>query len=68
MRLLVHKPGMLTTVQDLGRWGHQSRGVSVSGAMDPFSLRLGNVLLGNGEGAAALELTVLGPELEVLEG
>ena len=67
MRLLVHKPGMLTTVQDLGRWGHQSRGVSVSGAMDPFSLRLGNVLLGNDPGAAALELTVMGPELEVQE-
>lgn len=57
------RPGFLTTVQDLGRWGFQSGGVTVSGAMDPFSLRIGNVLLGNAQGDAALEITVLGPEI-----
>lgn len=66
MILSVKTPGLFTTVQDLGRWGHQDKGVSVGGAMDPFSLRLGNVLLGNPEGAAALEITFLGPTMEVL--
>jgi biotin-dependent carboxylase-like uncharacterized protein len=51
---------MLTIVQDLGRWGHQSRGLTVSGPMDQFSLRLGNVMLGNDENDAVLELTIGG--------
>ena len=68
MRLLVGSPGMFTTVQDLGRYGCQSRGVPVAGAMDAPALRLGNILLGNDEGAAALEITVLGPVLRVEEG
>ncbi|MCX7827644.1 MAG: biotin-dependent carboxyltransferase family protein [Thermanaerothrix sp.] len=67
MKLLVKTPGLLTTVQDLGRWGHQDKGVSVGGAMDPFSLRLGNVILGNPQEASALEVTILGPSLEVME-
>lgn len=61
--LTVVRPGLLTTVQDLGRWGHQSVGVPVSGAMDTYSLRLANGLVGNPEGAAALEITLLGPAL-----
>lgn len=65
MRLFVEKPGMFTTVQDLGRYGCQLQGVPVAGAMDGPALRLGNILLGNGEGAAALEVTVLGPVLRV---
>ncbi len=68
MRLRVLRPGLLTTVQDLGRWGFQARGVPVAGAMDPFSLRLGNLLLGNDPGAAALEVTLIGPEAVVEEG
>ena len=60
----VIKSGMLTTVQDLGRWGYQSRGVPVAGPMDPCSFRLSNALVGNGPGEAALEITLLGPELE----
>ncbi|HEY6210906.1 MAG TPA: biotin-dependent carboxyltransferase family protein [Vicinamibacterales bacterium] len=60
----VLKPGMLTTIQDLGRWGYQSRGVPVAGPMDPCSHRVANALAGNGEGAAALEITLVGPELE----
>jgi antagonist of KipI len=60
----VIKPGMLTTIQDAGRWGFQSRGVPVAGPMDPVSHRLVNALVGNDRGAAALEVTLLGPELE----
>jgi antagonist of KipI len=56
----VHAPGLLTTVQDLGREGFGPMGVSASGAADAISLRLGNRLLGNDEGAAALEMTLLG--------
>jgi KipI family sensor histidine kinase inhibitor len=60
----VIKPGMLTTIQDLGRWGFQSRGVPVAGPMDPVSHRLANALVGNARDAALLEVTLLGPELE----
>jgi len=62
--LLVIKPGMLTTIQDLGRWGLQARGVPVSGPMDPWSHRVANALVGNPPDAATLEITLLGPELE----
>lgn len=58
--LQVEKPGMLTTVQDLGREGYGPLGVSPSGAADPLSLALGNRLVGNAPGAAALELTLTG--------
>src|SRR6202048_5187091 len=56
----VQAPGLLTTVQDLGREGFGPIGVSPSGAADPVSLRLGNRLMGNAEGAAGLEMTLLG--------
>lgn len=56
----------LTTVQDLGRYGFQRYGVPVSGAMDPFALRLANLLVGNDETLAALELTLGGPVLRFL--
>ena len=58
--------GLFTSVQDLGRYGYQRYGVPVSGAMDPYSLRLANILLGNPEGAAALEITLVGPKLKFL--
>ncbi len=61
--LTVTKPGMLTTVQDLGRRGYQGLGVPVSGPMDPYSHRLANLILGNDPMAAALEVTLMGPEL-----
>jgi biotin-dependent carboxylase-like uncharacterized protein len=54
---------MLTTVQDLGRWGYQHLGVPVAGPMDWYSHRLANRLVGNPDEAAALEITLLGPEL-----
>lgn len=62
-QLLIHRPGLLTTVQDLGRYGYQRYGVSVSGAMDRGALRIGNRLVGNPDDAAGLEITLLGPEV-----
>lgn len=64
MSLLIRKPGLLTTVQDMGRWGYQAIGMPVAGAMDTFALRAGNLALGNDPGAAGLEITLVGPELE----
>lgn len=61
--LTVVRPGMLTTVQDLGRWGRQHLGVPVAGPMDWYSHRLANAILGNHVDAAALEITLMGPEL-----
>jgi antagonist of KipI len=62
--LHVLKPGLQTTVQDLGRWGRQALGVPVAGPMDPFSHRLANLLVGNAINAATIEITLIGPELE----
>ena len=56
--------GFLTTVQDAGRTGYQQFGVPVSGAMDPRSFVLGNLLVGNDEGEASLEITLMGPMIE----
>ncbi|ALI98705.1 5-oxoprolinase subunit C family protein [Rufibacter tibetensis] len=67
MNISVEKPGMLTTVQDLGRNGFQKQGMVVSGAMDAFALRLANLLVGNTEGEAALEITLVGPNLRFQE-
>jgi antagonist of KipI len=64
MTIRVLRPGLLMTVQDLGRHGHQHVGLCPGGAMDPISLTLANALVGNDAGAAALEITVLGPDLE----
>ncbi|RPI49655.1 MAG: hypothetical protein EHM55_23250, partial [Acidobacteria bacterium] len=61
--LSIVRPGMFTTVQDLGRWGYQSSGVPVSGALDWYSHRLANRLLGNDDGAATLEVTLMGPQV-----
>lgn len=60
----VKKGGFLTTVQDLGRIGYQKFGMPVAGAMDNFSYRVANFLVGNKESEAVLEATLLGPELE----
>lgn len=56
-------PGLLTTVQDRGRYGYQRYGVPVSGAMDEFALRMANIMAGNDQSAAALEVTVQGPKI-----
>jgi KipI family sensor histidine kinase inhibitor len=63
--LRVLQPGLLTTIQDLGRRGYALYGVSPAGAVDFWSLMVGNWLLGNRARSAALEITVQGPELEV---
>ena len=64
MSITVLRPGLLMTVQDMGRHGHQHVGLCPGGAMDPLALTLANALVGNHAGAAALELTVLGPDLQ----
>lgn len=61
--MIVHAPGVLTTVQDLGRWGHQDAGVPVSGVMDPFAHRVANALVGNHPAAATFEITLIGPSV-----
>jgi antagonist of KipI len=62
MRII--SPGLLTTVQDLGRPGYAHWGISACGAADALSLRAGNLLVGNAEGAPALEMTLAGGEFE----
>jgi antagonist of KipI len=59
----VIKSGLQTTVQDLGRYGFREFGVSPSGAMDSYSLQMGNLLVGNELGEAALEAPLIGPVL-----
>src|SRR5437879_5399107 len=63
----VQEPGLFTTVQDLGREGFGAMGVSASGAADAISLRLGNRMVGNHDGAAGLEMTLLGGTFTFLE-
>ena len=63
--LKVLAPGLHTTVQDLGRLGYQAIGVPVSGALDGFSLRLANALVGNSPRTPALEVLMSGPTFEV---
>lgn len=67
MAIRVKSPGLLTTVQDTGRFGEYAIGMPPSGAMDVFSYQVGNYLVGNEEGAAGLEITYFGPELEFTE-
>jgi len=64
MTLRVLRPGILMTVQDAGRHGYQHLGLCPGGAMDPVALALANALVGNETDDAALEITVLGPDLE----
>ncbi|MCM3612021.1 biotin-dependent carboxyltransferase family protein [Planococcus sp. MERTA32b] len=65
--MTIYKSGMQTTVQDLGRTGFQKHGVVASGAMDPYALRMANLLVGNEENAAALEITLMGPSIHFEE-
>jgi antagonist of KipI len=64
----VLSPGLQTTVQDLGRFGWAHYGVSASGAADPLALRAGNLLVGNAENAAALEMTLAGGTFQFEDG
>ncbi len=63
MCIRVIRPGLLTTIQDLGRFGVQQYGVIVSGAMDSVALRVTNLLVENEQNDAALEITLSGPSL-----
>ncbi len=64
--LRVERPGLLTTLQDFGRRGYRSLGISVGGAMDRFAFEAANRLVGNATGDAALEVTLIGPQLTAL--
>lgn len=63
MSILVQKPGILTTVQDLGRFGYRRFGINPNGAMDHIAMRLINILLGNDENEAVLEMHFPAPQL-----
>jgi len=63
----VLEPGILTTIQDLGRYGFSEFGVPPSGALDTSSLRVGNLLVGNGEEEACLEITLMGLRIRALK-
>lgn len=60
----VLKTGLLTTIQDKGRFGYQKQGIIASGVMDPIAQRIANLLVGNNEYEAVLEMTLAGPKLE----
>lgn len=62
MQIRIIKPGLLTTVQDLGRWNYLSQAVPVSGAMDTYSARMANKCVGNDDHAAILEFNLHGAE------
>jgi len=64
----VISPGLLTTIQDLGRTGYQKYGVIVSGAMDTYAMRLSNIMIGNKENEGVLEITLIGPSLKLEKG
>ena len=68
MNILVKKSGPMSTLQDLGRIGYQKHGVLVNGAMDSFSSRLANLLVGNNPEEASLEMTMLGATMQLQEG
>ncbi len=63
MAIRVENPGLVTTIQDLGRPGYFHLGIPIGGAMDRYALRLANLLVGNAEGAAGLEAAFVGPTL-----
>jgi biotin-dependent carboxylase-like uncharacterized protein len=65
--LEIIEPGLLTTIQDVGRAGLTADGVTAGGAADTWSLGVANALVGNAPGAAALELTLAGPTLRAIE-
>ena len=62
--ITILEPGLLSSIQDTGRYGFQRYGVPVSGAMDNFALRAANVLVGNKMNDACIEMTVIGPSIK----
>jgi antagonist of KipI len=65
MQITITKPGVLSTVQDMGRWGYLSQAVPVSGPMDSLSARISNIALGNYEEAPVIEFTYATAEFTV---
>ncbi|MCT4590162.1 MAG: biotin-dependent carboxyltransferase family protein [Carboxylicivirga sp.] len=65
-KIKILNPGLLSTIQDMGRVGYQQFGMPVSGAMDSNALQVANVLVGNAATEACIEATFLGPEIEFL--
>ncbi len=63
MKLIIQKAGLFTTVQDQGRFGYEAYAVPVSGVMDKKAARRANLLLGNDENQAVIEMTLIGPEI-----
>lgn len=68
MSISVLKPGLLTTVQDSGRYGYEKSGIVVSGAMDIYDMKLANIAVGNNESEGVLEATMIGPSLKIDKG
>lgn len=68
MSISVLNPGLQSTIQDLGRHGYQKYGVIVSGAMDTYAMRFANIAVGNNENEGVLEITMIGPSLELEKG
>ena len=64
MSITVLKPGLQSTIQDLGRYNYSHFGISASGAADPLSLQIGNMLIGNKKYASAIEMTIIGGEFQ----
>lgn len=65
-QIKIDNPGLMTTVQDLGRYGYQQYGVLVSGAMDHVAARLANILAGNDDNEGLLETTIMGLKIEFI--
>ena len=67
MGIKIISGGFLTTIQDLGRFGYQETGMAVSGVMDTRAASLANILVGNDENEAVIEVTMMGPTIEFTE-
>ena len=65
--ITIVKPGLLDTIQDLGRHGYQKYGIVTSGAMDTWAHRIANLLVGNSENNSTIEMTLMGPQIRFVE-
>lgn len=65
LKLHFKKAGFFTSIQDFGRFGHQDIGIPISGAMDKESMQMANYLVGNSDDTPVIEITLLGPEIEI---
>ena len=65
--LIIEKPGLLTTIQDLGRYGFKKDGIITGGAMDTVAHRVANLLVNNDENEPTIEITLFGPTIRFVE-